>query len=269
VFSNSPIILFPVIQLAQASHAKDLASGSQLNTAKSPGDAETSEGKAKSKQEEPKSGKTTVAWKPTNRLATYGSALPINDGSLLAEAEEQKFKEWQELREAQSKEGTAGEWQTVAPVMSKEEEEDLKFATAPRPDPYQPHSYVVREKQGRFQHDDDENDGPEIKVKKRIKVQSETERLKQVEEEKKQMLPTWKPMRLDTGVSVKEERVQAVPIERRETQEVDLAEEEDAATAAVETKVETAVLAQTEAPLMFKKRKAGAGAGAKRVRAVI
>lgn len=211
-----------------------------------------------------------AAWKPTNRLAAYGSALPFGVEGSTAEDEEQALKDWQERQEAKRREGTAGDWQTVAPSPS------ASSAAKPSAPPTalerdSAKAYTVREKRGQFGDDDDDGAGQVIKVKKRVKVRSEAEKIRQAEADKERLLPTWKPMRLDTGVGVKEEGVQAVPVQTMQDEEVSLVEETDTvgespgplAPPSSEDK------SPTGSSSMFKKRKAGAGAGAKRVRAVI
>jgi WW domain-binding protein 4 len=215
-----------------------------------------------------------VAWKPSNRLAAYGSALPINDGSLNAEEEQRILQEWHERQEARSKEGTAGEWETVTPVPSRSSNAEAANSVAGSSSEQDlVKSYKFKEKQGHYREHDVDDEGAEIKVKKRVKVHSETEKLKQIEEDKKKMMPNWRPMKFDTGISAKVEDVQLVPVEeRREAQEVDLAGAEDTETREKPQPLPSAPLpepaASSTAP-MFKKRKSGAGAGAKRVRAVI
>jgi len=185
---------------------------SSTSLASPPTTAASKEAKDPEKEEVAKSNKAPMAWKPTNRLAAYGSALPMNDGTANAEEEEVKLKEWQEKQELRRREGAAGEWETVAPSPSARIPA-WKAERADSTDRDQAKAYKVREKQGHFRDDEDDEVGAQIKVKKRIKIQSEAEKLKQAEEDRRKMMPSWKPMRLDTGISAKEEDIQLVPVQ--------------------------------------------------------
>lgn len=184
------------------------------------------------------------------------------------------MREWQERQEARRKEGTAGQWESLAPSTStatrSQEVEAMPSFSLPR----ETSSYIVREKQGQFQREDDDDIGAaEIKVKKRLKVNGDAEKARQTEEESKKMLPSWTPLRLDTGVGVKKEGVQGVPMEVRATQQVDLSEDDVKSEAKEQTaapqETPSQALEESTSTSLFKKRKTGAGAGAKRVRAVI
>lgn len=214
--------------------------------------------------------KSAPAWKPTNRLAAYGSALPLNGGGP-NEDDEKKLQEWQERQEARKREGTAGEWQSVALPRDAARLQEAETVAAATPTfNHENSSYIVREKQGHFRELDNEEIAAEIKVKKRIKVQSKGEMSRQAQEEEKQMMPCWKPMKLDTSIA-KKDAVQPVAAESRDDQNHNLSEESsqpntgEAATPEVEPVQET----QSASTSMFKKRKSGAGAGAKRVKADI
>jgi hypothetical protein len=152
-------------------------------------------------------------------------------------------------------------------------------------------SYVVREKQGHFRQDDEDGVAAEIKVKKRLRVNGEAEKLRQAEEEKKRMMPAWTPMRLDAAGVASKEKVEITPFGTGEGQHVELAEEQEERKAELKVNEEeekkkvgnervadqptpppssaTPIEAVAPSTSLFKKRKAGAGAGAKRVKAVI
>lgn len=185
------------------------------------------------------------------------------------------LQEWQERQETRRREGTTGEWQVVAipSHTSKLQEAETVVAATPSFD-HETSSYIVREKQGQFRDNDDGDDvaTAEIKVKKRIKLQGERERSRQAQEEERRMMPSWKPMKLDTGIVKRDEGTQSVAAERRDDQSWVASEDgvpnnlEDGTAPEVEAQAQET---QSTSTSMFKKRKVGAGAGAKRVRAVI
>lgn len=215
------------------------------------------------------------------------------------------------------KQGTVGQWQTVSaePPPSTQSlyktESPGSGADLAQQNINVPHneprgsSFRVREKQGNYGHESDEDDTlSQIKIKKRPRREE-----KAVQEEREKV-PIWKPMRIDTGISVKSEGASMVPVEERSREVVELNEEggreevglgeeekkvmkeEDSAQPGEEVSLldKGVALLDERAPsgsiqhdiglqipdepesrppasAMFKKRKAGAGA--KKVRAVI
>lgn len=203
-------------------------------------------------QKEPK---TAANWKPKDKLATYGSAIPlyVDEQGKMDEMHRQQL----ELEEIErKKEGTAGAWQTVEPIeKSKIQKLDsLPLASSS--------SYKVREKKGSYHDDKEEDDFDSIKVKKRIRTGDEEERKRRLAEQQRTELPQWTPVRLDTGISAKKEGIQGVPVHRivheGNTAPIDLGKEESDEQRE-QVKEEKAV---------FKKRKAGSGSGAKRIRQI-
>lgn len=222
-------------------------------------------------EEKRKEPKQLAKWKPSDKLATYGSAMPIyaDEQSKLDEMHKKQLEQEEIERK---KEGTAGAWQTVeqTPALtdSKIQSSDNTTRTSTQASSS---SYKVREKKGNYHDNNEEDEIASIKVKKRIRTGDEEERKRRIEEEQRAMLPQWTPVRLDTGISAKKEGVQGVPIKRMDdetdTAPVDLSKDES------EDQKDQVKKEEAEQPSsssnMFKKRKAGSGSGAKKVRAIV
>lgn len=219
--------------------------------------------------------KTPAKWKPTDRFATYGSAMPIypDEQSRLNEMHRQQII----LEESQrKKEGTAGEWQTVELRTPPSDGKVQASDNQPRREKQSPSSYQVHEKKGTFFNINNEEDDVSlktIKVKKRVRTGDEEQQQRKREVEQKAMVPEWKPVRLDTGISAKKEGIQTVPIQRINDEikavPVDLSEEH---AHEQESKVEiekSSEPSSSSSSGMFKKRKTGSGSGAKKVRALV
>lgn len=230
-----------------------------------------------SRESKTKESKPAAKWKPSDKLATYGSAMPVyaDEKSRLDEM----YRQQRELEEAErAKEGTAGAWQTIEPQTSAPSETKIQPSEGiPRASTKisSSSSYKVREKKGNY-HVDDEEEGTldSIKVKKRIRTGDEEERKRRKEEEQRAMLPQWTPVRLDTGISAKQEGIQGVPVQRINNDEsdstpVDLSKEDSGEQKDQIKKEEAEQTSTSSSSNMFKKRKAGSGSGAKRVRAVV
>lgn len=227
-----------------------------------------------SKTKEPK---PPAKWKPSDKLASYGSAMPVyaDENSRLDE----RHRQQRELEEAErAKEGTAGAWQTIEPQTSAPSETKIQPSEGiPRTSTQisSSSSYKVREKKGNYHDDDEEEDTLDsIKVKKRIRTGDEEERKRRKEEEQRAMLPQWTPVRLDTGISAKQEGIQGVPVQRinkgeSDSTPVDLSKEDSEEQKDQIKKEEAEQPSNSSSSNMFKKRKAGSGSGAKRVRAVV
>lgn len=266
-------------RLARESHAKDTvgsttsATGAGPSIVAPPVPATPSGAVRKADASKP-----PPQWKPTDRLATYGSALPTC-GEEQARLEEQRLQEWQQAEEERGKEGKAGEWQVVTPAQPVASKASRITSSTSTQHPTA-QSSQIREKQGNYRSDEDDDGLEEIKVKKRMRTANENERERREAERQRTMLPTWKPMRIDTGVSVKQEGVQTVSmLKMGGEREVWLDGEDDEQVERQESgeikqeRVTDSSDKPTDSPSpsssMFKKRKTGAGSGAKKVRAVI
>ncbi|PWN37461.1 uncharacterized protein FA14DRAFT_159507 [Meira miltonrushii] len=246
-------------RLANIRHQQDIG-----GTEAGPSNQATSEEKTK----EPKQ---PAKWKPSDKLATYGSAMPVyaDEQSRLDEMHRQQLA----LEESErKKEGTAGAWQTVEQTPALPESKIQTSDSLPQTNAQSSSSsYKVREKKGNYHDDNEEDTIDSIKVKKRIRTGDEEERKRRIEEEQRTMLPQWTPVRLDTGISAKKEGIQGVPINRINDESnaapIDLSKDES------EDQKDQVKTEEAEQPSsssnMFKKRKAGSGSGAKKVRAVV
>lgn len=230
------------------------------------------------------------AWRPADKLAAYSSAASL--GFADADGETPETRAARELAEQRAKEGVAGEWEVVAPppppplapppavAMLGSEQQEREEARA----------YKIKEKRAAFDsYDDDADESPEIVVKKRIKVESKEQQAAREAQERKHRLPQWQALKLEPK---KREELDAVAPKKEEP--ADPAVQADQAgglkpepeptgssppaddAAPPQGDVKPPALPKDEAPEaggnsgggMFKKRRAGAGAGAKKVRAV-
>ena len=223
------------------------------------------------------------AWRPADKLAAYSSAASL--GFADADGETPETRAARELAEQRAKEGVAGEWEVVAPpppppiapppaaVMLGSEQQEREEARA----------YKIKEKRAAFDsYDDDEDEKPEIVVKKRIKLESKEQQAAREAQERKHRLPQWQALKLepkkqeqpDAAVPKKEklgepeEQADKPDEPKAEPEQAGSAPPDEAAPPPAAPKEETPEAGGNSGGGMFKKRRAGAGAGAKKVRAV-
>lgn len=265
-----------------AAHAQDLAGSSSSAGASSSATAapvkKADEGAAK------------PAWKPSDKLSAYSSAADL--GLAPAEEETAEQKAAREEAERRLQEGLPGEWEVVAPPppplpsaasASPQAAAGASSYVAPQTEKDKARTWKAREKAPVYLDGAAEDEALDaIKVRKRIKIDSSEAVAARQAEDQRHMLPQWRPMALVPGVK-KQESEDAKP-EVDEVKPEPAAEEPAAAAAAPDVKAEAGVKkeepaapakeaeaspapAESRAGGMFKKRKAGTGAGAKRVRA--
>ena len=208
------------------------------------------------------------AWKPQDKLAAYGSAQAIG---LEEDAEVQRQ---QRLQEERNEKGFAGDWEempSVAPPAASStsarqapSRASVHFVPSER---QQARSFQVRERRALVQEDEDEDGLESIKVKKRIKVETNAEASRREEEARARMLPTWTPIKLDPSVAA-ESPAPAPVSEQPAIEAAAVKMEESPADIKADASGEAA---PTEASSggFFKKRRAGVGSGAKKVRALV
>ncbi|PWN46430.1 hypothetical protein IE81DRAFT_319338 [Ceraceosorus guamensis] len=221
-----------------------------------------------------------TSWKPSDKLSAYGTVSDASyaqesyESTRLKEEHEAALRE-QELEQRRKEEGFVGEWETVTPsrpVVNRApnaQDEGTEYEAA--------RAFQVKEKTGlHARNDDEENATEEIKVKKRR--MNDQEASWNEDAVRRRRLPQWQGLKLEPKRedSTIESRVDsfrlsggspASPKKEQDdsadppTKEVDGSLREPSTTGQPG--------AGSDAPKsMFKKRKAGAGAGAKKVRTV-
>jgi WW domain-binding protein 4 len=228
--------------------------------------------------------KKSLQWKPADRTSAYGYALPVFVDQQTKRGEE-RHGELQEQAEAKRREGIAGEWLTVEQPYKPLPKHSESVARHAEQEPSPAEHFRVREKRGTYDDSADVDDLTinTIKAKKRVAHDQQNPSSTSSVGKGPSMLPQWTPLRLDTGISVKDEGVQAVAVRKMDdadhVQELDVKQEsvselpadikEDVDAAQSIPAAEENKPAASSTSTMFKKRKAGAGAGAKKVRAII
>lgn len=243
-----------------------------------------------------------LKWAPTDKLSAYGSVTA--DQARLAAEEAALAQAQAEQKATDDDDGTPrvyeaapGEWQTVVTPVANTATVSSTDDQAGQGERSQMRGFTFKERSGGLD-DEDDDPPPDIKVKKRLKVETDAAREVREEEERRRMRPEWVSVSLtSSNVPVKseqttvksEERSSEVKDEDRSAHvknEVDQAQASDIGLAtnqpavkkeaspehaAVESKSSASVKASSSPPpaastSLFKKRKAGAGAGAKKVR---
>lgn len=275
--------LFPALSCAQAAaaaHAADTTRDSQEAS------ASTSKLSPLAASKPASSALDSAAWKPSDKLSAYGS---VSDASYASESyESRRQREEEEARERDAaleqkrrEEGFVGEWTEVVPTARRHAVADVQTAAGEASEYQAAQSFKVREKSGRFGSLGDDGDEvgetQEVRVKKRRPNESEANWNEEASRRKR--LPQWQSVKLETrregstssdtaspSVNIKEER------HARRTGEIksEGGGKVQAATSPPQSDAGNQLLQNdAETPKsMFKKRKAGAGVGAKKVRAV-
>ncbi|CEH16192.1 WW DOMAIN BINDING PROTEIN 4 [Ceraceosorus bombacis] len=221
-----------------------------------------------------------TSWKPSDKLTAYGTVSDASyaqesyESTRLKEEQEAALRE-QELEQRRKEEGFVGEWETVAPsrpVVNRApnaQDEGTEYEAA--------RAFQVKEKTGlHARNDDEENATEEIKVKKRR--MNDQEASWNEDAVRRRRLPQWQGLKLEPKRedSTIESRVDsfrvsggspASPKKEQDDSAVPPTKEVDGSSREPSTTGQSG--AGADAPKsMFKKRKAGAGAGAKKVRTV-
>ncbi|PWN51439.1 hypothetical protein IE53DRAFT_386180 [Violaceomyces palustris] len=290
---------------AMESYSLDLASASSVISkppaAGSPSDTTDQVDEKGGKREV---GEKAQEWKPTDKLAAYSTP------ESLGFVEDPEVKRKKEEEEARKEAGFAGEWEVIPqaqPSNSLSQPGASYSATELSPfvsDRQKARSFALKERSAPSVHEPEDDLG-EIKVKKRIKVESRDDLMKREEEARSRMLPAWTSIKLERGgstqspklevgdqesedskgsppnpVEVKERPVESVPENQSKEDTAVKLEDKAAASSEREGGASLESVQQVKAEEdsnagggggggLFKKRKAGVGAGAKRVRALV
>lgn len=183
--------------------------------------------------------KAPPLWKPKNKLTAYGSVVAVSPSQDITQTEP---------ADPTPTAAAPGDWEEVRTAGPSS---IILNATQPETERHKAQSFRIREKTGRmYDEDSAEEDArlAQIKVKKRSKTEDGHDQA--------QPLPTWSPVALtDKSQST----------DRSGNPSSAVKAEQDGKTT-IAAPAETDAVAATP---LFKKRKSGSGAGAKKVRAIV
>ncbi|KAN0061568.1 hypothetical protein ACQY0O_006415 [Thecaphora frezii] len=142
-------------------------------------------------------------WKPADKLAAYSTA------ESLGYTEDPEVLRRQQEQEQRKEQGFVGQWEAVALPPdaasvagvsgSSATHADSAYAALPLSEKHEARAFKLKERSApEYGDEDDEDDGfANIKVKKRIKVETSQDRARKEDEARARLLPHWTPVRLD------------------------------------------------------------------------